>query len=340
VLTHRIPVPTPFPVGAVNAYLLGPDPLTLVDCGPRTQDSWAALVAGIAAAGRSVGEIERVVLTHCHPDHVGLARRVRDVSGCTVLAHPADHARLTGAPGEWERIVGFIAEACRRAGSPDGVLRDLAGLLATIPGFTEDLDEVSALVGGGTLAFDGQCLDVLATPGHAGGALCLWDPAGRTLLTGDTLLPHISSNAILEPEAEGFRNRALCTYLETLGRVESLRPRTCLPGHGEAFSEAVELIRQRRSFHEARAEKVLALVSAGLERPWEIARALFPDAEAGYAHLAVSEVVGHLDLLAGAGRVLFEGEGDPWVARPTAGDDGRGQASQPRARSTARSQPA
>ncbi len=339
-LIHRIPVPTPFPVGAVNAYLLGPDPLTLVDCGPRTEGSWAALVAGIAAAGRSVGEVERVVLTHCHPDHVGLARRVREVSGCEVLAHPADHARLTGAQGEWERIVGFIAEACRRAGVPTGVLGALAEMLGTIPGFTEDLDEVSALVGGDSLAFDGARLDVLATPGHAGGALCLWDSAGRILFSGDTLLPHISSNAILEPDAEAFRNRALCTYLETLARVESLKPRTCLPGHGEPFSEAAELIRQRRSFHEARAEKVLALVSAGLERPWEIARALFPDADAGYAHLAVSEVVGHLDLLAGAGRVLFEGRGDPWLVRSTEGDDGRGQASQFRARSTARSQPA
>jgi hypothetical protein len=85
---------------------------------------------------------------------------------------------------------------------------------------------------------------------------------------------------------------------------------------------------------------VLALVSAGLERPLKIACALFPDADAGYAHLAVSEVVGHLDLLADAGRVLFEGPGDPWVVRPTEGDDGRGQASQFRARSTARSQPA
>lgn len=340
-LTHRIRVPTPFAVGDVNAYLLGPEPLTLVDCGPRTEAAWAALLSGIEAAGRRVADVRRLVLTHAHPDHVGLARRVRAESGCTVLAHPADHARLTGAPGEWEAIVGFLGEVCRRAGAPAPAVRLLEATIGPLALYAEPVEEVSPLAEGDRLALGEGTLRVLGTPGHARGALCLWDPGAGVLLTGDTLLPHISSNAILEPGEGAFRERSLRVYLDTLTRVEGLAPGTALPGHGEPFAGAADLIGRRRAFHEERAGEVLALVEGGAERPWEIARALFPEADPGYAHLAVSEVVGHLDLLADRGRIRFAGQEGPWVARPARPAPGvGGQLSHARARSTARRQPA
>lgn len=319
---HPIPIPTPFPVGPVNAYLLGPSPMTLVDCGPRTEEAWEALCAGLKAAGRRVEELERLILTHPHHDHAGLARRLRGASGCPVYAHPVDHARLLDEPGEWDRIAGFLTEVCRRAGAPPEALRDLEAGFARLPAYTEPLDEVSALGEGDTLRVGDRTLAVLHTPGHARGALCLWEPSERVLLSGDTLLRHISSNAILEPGHGAFREETLLRYRETLGRLSSLRPAAVLPGHGDPMGEVGDLIRRRLALHEHRAARIRTLVEEGLSRPWQVAERLFPGFPSSQAFLVVSEVVGHLDLLAERGRVCFEGQEGPWAAGAAARRDG------------------
>ncbi|MHB8766280.1 MAG: MBL fold metallo-hydrolase [Deferrisomatales bacterium] len=314
---RRIEIPTPFPVGTVNAYVVGPEPLTLVDCGPRTDEAWQALEAGLSAAGASPRRVERLVLTHPHQDHAGLARRVREVSGCRVLAHPVDHPRFLGRPGVWAGIVGFLVEVCRRAGVPAEVVACLEAHIADMEQYAEALDAVESLDEGGRLAFPEGELRVLHTPGHAQGALSLWDPAGRRLLSGDTLLPHISSNPVLEPASGSFRQRTLPQYLSTLGRLAGLGVQEVLPGHGRPFGDPSALIARRLGRHGERAELLLALVRGGLDRPWELAERLFPGAAPGYSFLAVSEVVGHLDLLADRGALSFEGEAGPWRAVPT-----------------------
>ncbi|MBE0616680.1 MAG: MBL fold metallo-hydrolase, partial [Proteobacteria bacterium] len=127
----RIPVPTPFLVGPVNAYLIVSETPTLVDCGPLTEDAWEVLVAGIEGAGCRLDRLQRLVLTHAHIDHAGLANRLRQASGCEVLAHPVDHAALCDVSGAWESsVVDFLVEACRRAGTPSSSLRALERQLA------------------------------------------------------------------------------------------------------------------------------------------------------------------------------------------------------------------
>lgn len=313
-LLHRIPIPTPFPVGPVNAYLLGPEPLTLFDCGPKTQEAWEALRAGLEAAGFGVEDVERLVLSHPHQDHAGLARRVGEVSGCRVYAHPADHARLRGLPGVWERISGFLVEACRRAGAPDEVLGGLEAALARLPAYTEPLDAVAPLNEGDVLEVGGGRFQVLHTPGHARGALCLWEAKQSTLLAGDTLLPRVSSNAILEPAAGVFRERTLLRYRETLTRLAGLAPAAVFPGHGEPLGDPRGLVARRLALHDVRAAQIRRLVAEGCTRPWQIAGRLFPGLDPAQSSLAVSEVVGHLDLLAERGEVVFEGQDGPWVA--------------------------
>ena len=312
----RIQLPTPFTVGPVNAYLLPGPPPTLVDCGPCTDEAWEALAAGLARHGVPVDRVERLVLTHPHHDHAGLARRVREASGCQVLAHPVDHDRLLGRPGAWEAIADFLVEVCRRAGVPGPLRGAMRRSLDGLQRYTEPLDAVEPLSEGELLAADGSEWQVLHTPGHARGALCLWNPEGGVLVSGDTLIPHISSNAILEPAVDAFRERTLPQYLNTLRRLSGLGARRVFPGHGAPMGPPGALIRERLAFHDDRCRSVLALVQAGRARPWDIARELFPDLDPGYVFLAVSEVVGHLDLLADQGLVRFEGQGGEWRAEP------------------------
>src|SRR3954467_10924062 len=83
---HRLAVPTPFAVGRVNVYLIEDDPLTLVDAGPNSGTSFDELTKGVAAVGHSLEEIELVILTHQHIDHLGLVGIVASHSGADVAA--------------------------------------------------------------------------------------------------------------------------------------------------------------------------------------------------------------------------------------------------------------
>src|SRR4051794_10540083 len=95
---HGLSLPTPFPIGAVNVYLVEGDPLTLVDSGPKADVSRAALEAGLAGLGYRVEDLRRIIITHHHVDHMGLAAEIAGRSGAEIWTHPynlpwmADHA--------------------------------------------------------------------------------------------------------------------------------------------------------------------------------------------------------------------------------------------------------
>ena len=86
---HAIELPTPFPVGPVTVYLADApgEPLTLIDTGPRTEDARAALDAGLGLVGTSVTDLERIIITHAHADHFGLAAKLVAESKAEVLTH-------------------------------------------------------------------------------------------------------------------------------------------------------------------------------------------------------------------------------------------------------------
>src|SRR5258708_28405818 len=93
---HRIIVPTPFYVGPVNVYLIEEDPLTLIDAGPRDDASLEGLRSGLARLGHKLSDIKRIIISHAHADHYGLAQLIVGESGATVHIHewdaPADSA--------------------------------------------------------------------------------------------------------------------------------------------------------------------------------------------------------------------------------------------------------
>ena len=96
-------LPTPFPVGPVNCWLLRGDPLTLVDAGPNTPEALAALEAGLAGHGLRIEDVELLILTHQHSDHVGLAATIRARSGCRVAGHELLRGLRRGRPGRADR---------------------------------------------------------------------------------------------------------------------------------------------------------------------------------------------------------------------------------------------
>ncbi len=310
---HCLTLPTPFPVGPVNAYLVEGDPLTLIDTGPKAGMSRAALEAGLAERGYGVEDLRRIVITHHHVDHMGLAGELVARSGAELWTHPYNVAWLADYEGERQRQRPFYDQIWRGAGVPDEVLRLMEASSTGIGRWLDPVTATHTLDEGDILSLGGDAWRVFHTPGHAGGLVCLWEPASATLLANDHLIRDISSNPVLEPPPlmNGPRPRRLVEYLHQMQRMAALGPEVALPGHGEPVTDVPGLVRQRVAFHERRARRLLDALNGEPRSLWDLTQSLFPRVTRGMDYfLALSEVLGHLDLLEDTGRARPEREAE------------------------------
>jgi len=309
---HRLALPTPFPVGAVNAYLLEGKPLTLVDPGPLYPPAREALRAGLARLGYRLRDISCVVITHPHLDHFGAAAEVVEASGAEVLAFPRAARWLEALDGEWVRRADFLRAQFARLGCPHGLTAGLQEGLRRLARWALPVELGRGLEDGERVTLGGTEWTTLHMPGHSSSCLCLYD--GRRLLSGDYLLEEISSNALLEPPAEegGQRHRSLPTYLASLRRGTLLEVEEVFPGHGPPFGQLRAVLERRFEHYRRRKAQVKATLAAAGARGmtgYELCMALFPNLPVSDAFLGLSEVVGHLDLLEAEGCLDLQDEG-------------------------------
>jgi len=317
---HAIELPTPFPVGPVSVYLAdGPgEPLTLIDTGPLNPETAAALRAGLTRLGYAPSNLERIVVSHAHVDHFGLARDLVDASGAEVWTHPWN----IGAVGEFEsdrdRRISFYAGLLIEAAVPSGVMRSVGTITGGMKAYSRPVAVTETLDEGSILRLAGRDWQVLHTPGHASGLICLYEPGSGTLLSSDHLLAGISSNPVVEPPPPGEieRPRSLVLYRQSLRRVAAMDISIALPSHGPAIHDVAGLVAKRMAFHERRLERVMDALHAGAHTTWEVTETLFPDRPPLDTFLAVSEVVGHLDVLEIAGKIVAERHDGTVVWRP------------------------
>lgn len=312
-------VPTPFAVGPVNVYLgEGPEGLTLIDVGPRTRRAQEALREGLEDAGFRTSQVRRILITHAHVDHYGLAASLARESGAEVWTHPWNVPILTDDPQDKARQDAFYAGVYRGAAVPERVRRQIQALYRGFRHFTEPVGVQRTLDEGDEISLGGEVWQVLHLPGHSGGLVGLWHPERRVLLSSDHLLRDITSNPLLEPPPEEgtARRKSLREYLASLRRTLEMDVQLALPGHGEPITDVASLIRQRFAFHEERQERILACIASGADTVYAICQLLFPGLSPVDAFLAVSEVVGHLDLLEEAGRIRWETHDGVWRLQP------------------------
>lgn len=300
-------IPTPLPVGPVNAYLIEGDPLTLIDAGPKDETAWRTLQSTVRAAGYRLADIQRIVLTHTHIDHFGLLRRVVAECGAPVFAHPRSIPWLTHTATEWEHRIDYFVEFWARCGVPTEKLDLMRQVFVLAQYFTEPLDPDDVIVTineGSTLTLGGVEWTVMYTPGHAGNHICLYDPVSCQMISGDLLLLKVSSNPMLEPPTgTGPRTRSLVEYMASMRRVAALDVSVAWPGHGEPITNHRALIEQRLKHHAERCEYIAGLLSAGPHSVYELTAQMFPRLPDAQLFLGVSEVIGHLDVLEAEGRV-------------------------------------
>jgi glyoxylase-like metal-dependent hydrolase (beta-lactamase superfamily II) len=302
---HRLQIPTPFAVGRVNCYLIEDEPLTLVDTGPNSGKALDELGTQLAARGHSIDDIELVIVTHQHIDHLGLVEIVAEHSGAEVAALGIAAERLANFDEDAEAEDRFAVELMLRNGIPEEVTAALRSVSRSFRGWGSRVSVTKPLADGQAMPFGDRVLQALHRPGHSPSDTVFWDEQRRILLAADHLLPHISSNPLISRPLGGSseRTQALVTYIESMRRTREMPAEIVLPGHGEAIVDHVALIDERIAKHERRKEKIQKLIAERPRTGYELAQAIWGNVAVTQAFLTLSEVIGHTDLLVNEGRV-------------------------------------
>lgn len=308
---HRLAIPTPFAVGRVNCYLIEGEPLTLVDTGPNSGKALDELTARLGERGHSIDDLELIVVTHQHIDHLGLVEILVEHSGAEVAALGAAARRLGAFEEDAELDDQFAVEIMLRNGIPEDVTVALRSVSRSFRSWGSHVAVTKPLDDGGVLELGDRRLEVLHRPGHSPSDTVFWDAERQILIAADHLLPSISSNPLLARPLDGSpkRPQALVTYIESLRKTREMPAEIVLPGHGEPITDHVELIDSRFAGYDRRKEKIYRLVAERPRNAYELAQALWGNVAVTQAFLTLSEVIGHADLLVNEGRVREADDG-------------------------------
>jgi glyoxylase-like metal-dependent hydrolase (beta-lactamase superfamily II) len=309
-----IPVAIPIPsLATVNVYLLELEGggVALIDTGWDDEASYRSLVGGVRAAGRRLEDVETIIVTHAHPDHMGLASRLQDISGARVQMHSVEVGRLRNGPTGPHAYNAAVRSTFPRWGVDASDLEDWVGASAGITARSWDV-AAEPVLHGQMLGLPGWQLEALWTPGHTPGHLCLYDRATRVLFSGDHVLPRITPVIGMHP---GEESDPLADFLDSLEMVAGLDVSTVLPAHGNTFIGIAERVEELRTHHQQRLQEVHARVEnqPGITA-WGVATQLswsrsLRDAPPPTRRLALAETQAHLVHLHRRGELARSGTG-------------------------------
>ncbi len=306
-----VPIPNnPLRYVLVYAFELQDGGVALVDAGWNTDEAWSHLNSGLAAAGGSMADVRAVMVTHIHPDHYGLAGRVRQASGAWIGLHPADAVMLEGRYGDTDELVGQMFHLLADSGVPPDRLPDLALASMALKSMVTMAEPDLLFEDGKEIELPGWSLRTIWTPGHSPGHVCFFSEQHKLLISGDHVLPRITPN--ISVHSQQFAN-PLGDYLDSLRKVQDLGTEEVLPAHEYRFSDLWSRVEEIINHHGERLEEIeQVLIQHPGSTAWQITLRLhwsrpWDEIESFMQRQANGETLAHLVLLELQDRVRRQG---------------------------------
>ncbi len=266
---YRMPLPLPVPtLSHVNTYLVkGDGGHLLIDTGWNTTESFDSLKEQLAELGVSGKEISRIVVTHAHPDHYGQAGKLKSLFGATLYFHHLEKDFIDTRYVSMEELIQELGRWLERNGVPPERLAELTQASLPLLQFVTPAMPDVTLYGGEVISIGDFSFNVLPTPGHAPGHICLYEPDKKILFSGDHILPTITPHVGLHPQSS---SNPLGAYLDSLNRLKELQVNLVLPGHEQPFTEFRERVEDITHHHHLRNAEILAALDSKAKTAFEL----------------------------------------------------------------------
>ncbi|HVA44639.1 MAG TPA: MBL fold metallo-hydrolase [Acidimicrobiales bacterium] len=307
-------IPVPMPQSSLRYVIVYAleltDGVAIIDAGWDTDAAWSALNDGLGAAGYAMTDVKAALITHIHPDHYGLAGRVREASGAWIALHPADAAALSQRYVDMDDLFAKMRAHLADCGVPPQTTDDMRGASMGVRPFVSFAEPDVLLEDGDKPDTPGWDLRAVWTPGHSPGHLCFYAPERKLLMSGDHVLPRITPNISFHPQQSAS---PLADFIESLAKVALLETEEVLPAHEYRFRGLAARVTQLTEHHEERFREILATVSANPGcTAWEVAPTLtwsrpWDQIESWMRRAALGEALAHMMVLESRGRLRREG---------------------------------
>ncbi len=298
----QLRLPLPFALNHVQCYLLrGDDGWTIVDTGLNTSAARTGWQETFAALHIAPGDVKQIIITHCHPDHYGLAGWLQEQCRAAGTAPPVfmSSRGITFAEQVWQRYESQIEQMeadFHHCGMTPRQAATVANEVSVVASRTSPHPEyIHPLQAGATIQMGNRQFEMIHTPGHADGQIIFYDAADQLLLCGDHVLnditPHIGRWPNGDPDPLG-------RYLTSLRQLSGLAVRLALPGHKTLITRWQERLDELLRHHELRLQHTLNAVGHGAT-VFEVGQKVFGLENLNVHNLrfAIAETLAHLDLL-------------------------------------------
>lgn len=305
----KIPIPDN-PLGHLNCYLVeGKDGWLMVDTGWYTPEALDSLQAGLKDLRLTLTDISTMVVTHVHPDHFGLAGKIKHISPRTeLLTHRWESDLIESRYVKFSELQDKMAALLEFHGVPPINLSALESASMPALKFVTVTFPDRILYGGEIISTGVYDLEVIWTPGHSPGHICLYEPRNGFLFSGDHVLPTITPNVSYHVQSG---DNPLGDYIYALHKLEHLPVTMVFPAHEDIFTDLRGRVEQIVKHHDERKAQILEVIANEPHNAWEISPLIswnipglsWNELPPLHKRSAVTETIAHLECMRWEGKV-------------------------------------
>lgn len=307
----QLPIPNN-PLGYTNIYLVqGDDEYLLIDAGWNSEKALQSLKKQLTEIGVDFKDISQIIVTHAHFDHYGLAGRLRQLSQAKILLHYLEKNLIDLGHLNIDEILRQTEQWLRTNGVPTNELPIPRPASIGIKKFSAPTLPDTTLRGGETISTGAFSFQVLWTPGHSPGHICLYEPVQKILFSGDHILPIITPNISLQPQSD---INPLGDFINSLNMVKQLDVNLVLPAHEHLFTGLQARVEEIIQHHQQRNSEILEAIKAEPKTAYQISTEITWMPELGGIswqnlapwdkRMAVAETLAHLAAMGVDGKVV------------------------------------